>query len=111
MTTLAIKDLTINKVLDRQAMKTYLGGGAAVGQLFSLWAAPSRSGLNRFPSSSTFVNTVNNFVTQIFIDTLQLNQVNQTVTITDSDNATVGQSGNAQNAILDGMSPSVPVSA
>jgi len=106
---LAIKDLTTNKTLDRQAMKQCAGGrGVARSQLFSLWPATSGSGAGGFPAS-TIIHTVNNYVNQTFIDTLQLNQIDQTVTITDSDNATVGQFGNAQNSMLPGLADAVPV--
>lgn len=90
MTNLTIEDLTESRDLDHNAMTSFLGGaGAARGALFALWPA---SGPGSLPG------VINNYVSNIFIESFQLNQLNQSVNISNSDNAKVNQLGNTENS-------------
>ncbi len=90
MTNLTIEDLTESRDLDHNAMNSFLGGaGFARSVLFSMWPASSRASIP---------GVINNYVQNIFIETFQLNQLNQSVNISNSDNAKVNQLGNTQNS-------------
>lgn len=105
MTTLAIKDLAHSKDLDRQAMRSYLGGrGLGRSALFA-FGLPSSSPLGGAPFVfNQFVNAEftninnNNTLNQLFIDNFQMNQLNQLVEITNSDNVAVDLFGNQGNS-------------
>jgi hypothetical protein len=100
MTTLAINDLAQNKELDRAAMRSFFGGrGLGRSALFAFFlptSSPALGGAGAF----VFNQTINNTLNQVFVDTLQFNQLNQIVKITNSDNASTGQFGTTDNANL-----------
>lgn len=106
MTTLAINDLALSKELDRQAMRSHLGGrGLGRSALFSFFLPASSASVPGGTGSFTFNQTVNTNVTntlnQIFVDTLQFNQLNQIVDISNSPGARVDQLGKQQNGNLE----------
>lgn len=85
MANITINDLAENRELDRHAMKTFIGGmGMASSLLFSMWPSVSRA------AGGATSGGVQNYVTQLFIETLQIND--QDVNIINSDNAQVAQS-------------------
>ena len=97
MTHLTINDLEDSRELDHDAMNNFLGGGLARSALFSLWPAPPGG-------RSSIPGVVNNYISNIFIETFQLNQLNQVIDITNSDNANVNQLGNTQNSNFKNLS-------
>jgi hypothetical protein len=100
MTTLAINDLAQSKEMDREAMRSYFGGrGLGRSALFAFFL-PSSSPALGGASPFVFNQTINNTLNQIFVDTLQFNQLNQIVEITNSDNASTGQFGDTGNTNL-----------
>ena len=95
MTNLAINDLALSKELDRDAMHSHLGGrGLGRSALFAFFL-PSGSGVG---GSDSFVFNVSNTLNQVFVDTLQFNQLNQITNITDSANSSVDLFGNTDNS-------------
>ncbi|MGH8547212.1 MAG: hypothetical protein ACRERU_01135 [Methylococcales bacterium] len=102
MTTLAINDLATSKELDREAMRSHLGGrGLGRSALFAFFLPGSSAfapdGAAPFTFNQTLNTNITNTLNQIFVDTLQFNQLNQLTEITDSPNATVDQFGNQRN--------------
>ena len=108
MTTLTINDLATDKELDREAMRAHLGGrGLGRSALFNFFLPGSSSSgfgasapilFNQTVNNTNIFNTdVTNTLNQVFVDTLQFNQLNQIVDISGSDNASVDLIGNQQN--------------
>lgn len=91
MANITIDDLTESSELDRHAMKTFVGGlGLARSLLFTMGEPRSRA-------AGGSGGGVNNFINQFFVDTIQLNVLDQDINIIDSDNANVSQNANAEN--------------
>jgi hypothetical protein len=87
MTILAVQDLGYDEDLDRDAMRTHLGGRGL-----------GRSALFAFPLFSSSQPSPNQTIFNIFADTVQLNQLIQITKIVNSDNVITDQDGDQGNS-------------
>ncbi len=91
MTTLAIHDLGHDTDLDRDAMRTHLGGRGL-----------GRSALFAFPLFSSASSPSPN-IFNIFADTVQFNQLNQITEIVNSSNIVTDQAGDQGNSNFENL--------